>query len=112
LTISAVNKFGPETPIKTSLPETAVDKSPVKLLGFVNNKNSFFDSFKSNLSLEIIPFESTIIISIIPYSRSNFAMAVPAAPAPTIVTVVVSGSLPDNFKELIKAAKTTIAVPC
>ena len=42
----------------------------------------------------------------------SLAIAVPAAPAPDITTLIVAKSFCANFKALISHAKTTIAVPC
>ena len=39
-------------------------------------------------------------------------MAVPAAPAPVITTLISEIFLFTTLKALVKAAKTTIAVPC
>ncbi len=47
-----------------------------------------------------------------PSSIKNLAIAIPAAPAPLIVTLTSANNLSTYLRELIKAAPTTIAVPC
>ena len=47
-----------------------------------------------------------------PTRLSSRAMAMPAAPAPLIVTRIAVISLPTTRKALRSAARTTIAVPC
>ncbi|CAB4592456.1 unannotated protein [freshwater metagenome] len=58
------------------------------------------------------PSISNAIIVLAPLLVSNREIAVPAAPAPLITILILDKSLFTNFKELVKAAKTTIAVPC
>ena len=59
-----------------------------------------------------MPLESHIKIVSAPALRSNRAMATPAAPAPLMTMRISAMDFWTSFKELNKAAKVTIAVPC
>ena len=57
-------------------------------------------------------FLSHIVIFFTPSFKRNFAIAMPAAPAPFITSLIPSICLFASFKAFINAAAETIAVPC
>ena len=62
--------------------------------------------------LFIAPLESKAIILLTPNIVNNLIIEYPAAPAPETTTLISSALLFTNLSALIRAALTTIAVPC
>ena len=60
----------------------------------------------------MIPLESQMIKSLHPYNNSKFAIVIPAAPAPLIVTFAYFIDRLETLHAFIAADNTTIAVPC
>ena len=89
----SVNTFGALTPMNTSAPCIASEIFPVNP-GVTQ------------------PLISKATIFCAPLLVKSLEIAVPAAPAPLITIVISLIFLFTNFSELVKAANTTMAVPC
>ena len=111
-TISFVMQCGPETPIKTSAPFIASPSVPFKRTLFVSFAISVCAALSQLSPSQTIPFKSHTVISFTPKFKRNFAIAIPAAPAPFITSFILSFSLCASFNALMSAAVITIAVPC
>ena len=111
-TISSVTIPGAETPMKMSAPCIASASVPVFLSGLVNSAIAFLAGLSLSSPLQIMPLLSHIITLFMPWLMSNFAMAMPAAPAPEKTAVQSSIFLSTTRRALITAAATTTAVPC
>ena len=98
--------------MKTSANCKACARLPDELLGLVMASISILVEFRSVRSLDTIPWLSTRITFLAPYSISSLAEAILPAPAPEKTILTSPIFLPTTCSELIIDANTTIAVPC
>ena len=112
-TISAVSSPGAETPTKRSAP-TSASFSPPRTVGRVRSASSARARFSAR---SLRPGYTTPAISQRtalrrPMLHRSLKMAVPAAPAPEKTAEISSILFPVSFSAFIRAAATTMAVPC
>ncbi len=107
---------GADTPMNTSAPIRASRSVPMILPGLVCVQIHRPLSSRSSRAGEMIPPMSDAIT--LPPARpaparsSRRRMAVPAAPAPLVTIRTEPSDLPTIRSALVRAARTTIAVPC
>ena len=110
---SLLNTPGAEQPMSTSAPLTASANVPCLFSGFVFLISSIWTLSRFPLSKRMpLEFRMVMFSAFTPSSRSSFAIAVPAAPAPLITTLMSSIFLLTTFRAPSSAARAAIAVPC
>ena len=108
----AVRQPGRETPIKTSAPSMASARPPLTWRGLVTSPSQFLWASALWQPLYRVPNWSTAMMSRAPAVISILMMAVPAAPGPFRTIWTSSIFLPTTRRALMRAAVTTMAVPC
>ena len=104
--------FEEETPTRTSAPSSAWRMPP--MMSFLLVLAAYFAlmAFRSSRSRLMVPRESTSTTSPTPALTRISAIAMPAAPAPLTTTRRSPNARPVTFAALVRAARTTTAVPC
>ena len=90
----------------------AADRSPLNDPGEQFSTNHLRIGSASPLSSKIKPSLPKPIIFLAPFATKRRATAVPAAPTPLNTILVFAKSFLTNLSAFVKAASTTIAVPC
>ena len=111
-TISSLTQPAAEIPRNTSAPFIASASVPVICSRLVISAISRLTALSLSSPLQMIPLLSQSIMFLTPIFKRCLAMAMPAAPAPFITTLISSNFLPTSFKALISPAATITAVPC
>ena len=112
LTISSLTQPAAEIPRNTSAPFIASESEPSRWERLVISAISCLTALSLGSPLQIIPLLSQSVMSFTPILRRCFAIAIPAAPAPFITTLISSSFLWTSLSELIRPAATITAVPC
>ena len=111
-TSSRVIRFGPLTPMNTSLPRSRPPRAPVRFSGLVCSANHCLATLRPARPVCTAPWRSAPITLGTPASMRILAMATPAAPTPAMTTVRSLIFLSTIFSEFSSAARQTTAVPC
>ena len=111
-TISLLTQPAAEIPRKTSAPTIASASLPVLCSRLVISAISRLTALSFSSPLQMMPLLSHMVMCLTPMFIRCLAMAMPAAPAPFITTLISSIFLPVIFRALSKPAATMIAVPC
>ena len=109
---SVVRMPGLDTPMKTSAPARASFRPPLIWRGLVTSPSQFLWASALLQPLYRVPNWSTATMSLAPAVISILMMAVPAAPGPFRTMCTSSIFLPTTRSALMRAAVTTMAVPC
>jgi hypothetical protein len=98
--------------MNTSAPRSASVRFPPTCAALVRSAIQRRELERFSRSLWITPSMSATTTSRTPMSSSRRRIADPAAPAPDMTTRTVEMSFPTTRRALVRAASTTIAVPC
>ena len=98
--------------MKISQSFIAWDNVPEKSPGEQFSTNHLRIGSLSPLSLKTKPSLSKPIMFLAPFATNNLATAVPAAPTPLNTILVSAKFFLTKVRALVRAARTTMAVPC
>ena len=98
--------------MKTSAPRSAPARGPSYCSALVCSATQRRLSSSPGRPTWTAPWSSHTITSAAPEASRSRSTAVPAAPAPAIVIRTEPSFLPTTRSALVRAARTTIAVPC
>ena len=111
-TISLVTSPGRDTPMNASAPFNASASLPCSCAKLLTWEISSCPAFKPSSPSQMMPLMSHMITLPKPMLMRCLPIAMPAAPAPLMTMRILPISFLVTFMALIRAAATTMAVPC